>query len=308
MKITDDFIQDNGRINIISNKGNATPIPPAWNPVLSSCDFLVVIPDMHMYIRNSPLDNFKFGAEAMLHFLGHLGRLKDDLALDNKTLRIYQLGDIYELRFPSLAHQGLNATAAEIRMSHPDYDLILNTMDHMRTHILYGNHDFEHRHFPGFRLGAFEGSVYLEHGFLPSPFSENPNQPLWEAAQFGFKTLREIESFFLNIAVNAGWIRKDDHYATGVADGAIEQGKYPAETDYPLLQRNYYTKRLRDNPDGNNPRICIIGHTHHPYLYLENNADSNGLIFADAGAWTEGRSDFVVVSNEEIAICHYKRA
>ena len=47
----------------------------------------------------------------------------------------------------------------------------------MRTHFLYGNHDFELRHFPSFRFAALEGKVYLEHGFSADKWTDfaNPN-------------------------------------------------------------------------------------------------------------------------------------
>lgn len=48
-----------------------------------------------------------------------------------------------------------------------------------------------------------------------------------------------------------------------------------------------------------------MGHTHHPYL--DANVSNGNYIYVDAGAWTEGRSNFVVVTDEEIALCHYKR-
>jgi hypothetical protein len=311
MRIKDHFMRrgkrTNNRIEIISNNGNPVKIPKEWRPVLSSCDTLVVIPDMHMYIRNSPLDNFKFGAEAMLHFLDYLGTLKEELALKNKTLRVYQLGDVYEMRFPSVTHPSLNANAAEIRLSHPDYDLIINMMDHLRTHMLYGNHDFELRHFPSFRFYALEGKVYLEHGFAPSPWSENPASPFWEPAQLGFKLVRDIESFFLSLAVSANLIGRDEHYALGVTDGSVERGDYPSDEDYPEAQRKYYVKRMEKDPDARDIRVSIIGHTHHPYLEADIKANGEGHIFVDAGAWSEGRSDFAVMTDEEVAICHYKR-
>ena len=205
MNIEDDFMRigkrTNKRISIISNGGNATPIPKSWRPIQGSSDMLVVIPDAHMYMRQSPQNNFRYGAEALSHLLDHLEALKSDLESKGKLLRIYQLGDFFEMRFGSLASPGTNATPSEIRMSDPEYDLIINKMDYLRTHLLYGNHDFELRHFPSFRFGAVEGKVYLEHGFAPSPWSENPRNLLWEPAQLGFKVVREIESFFLNLAV-----------------------------------------------------------------------------------------------------------
>ena len=112
MKIKKDFIQGNKKIKIISNDGQPFPIPKSWQPVLSRCEMLVIIPDMHMYIYNSNLDNFKYGSDAMLNFLKHLDDLKEEMALEDQTLRIYQLGDLYEQRFPGL--HSANAPAIEI--------------------------------------------------------------------------------------------------------------------------------------------------------------------------------------------------
>jgi UDP-2,3-diacylglucosamine pyrophosphatase LpxH len=307
MKIREDFIQGNDKIVVLSNNGTPTSIPDGWRPILGSCHILAVIPDMHMYIHDSTLDNFKYGADAMLSFLDHLSILKEDLALSDQTLRIYQLGDIYEQRFPSIKDSGSNATATEIRMSNSKYDQILNTMKDIRTHFLYGNHDFELRHFPGFGFGALEGKVYLEHGFVPDKWNDfsNPNAFLWEPSQFVFKTLREIESFFSDLLVDASVIEKDA--AIGVTSGKTEQTDYPSGDTYPKQQEEYYTRSLMEHRNGPlaDTRVCIIGHTHHPYLNPD--VDGGKYIFADAGAWTEGRADFVVVTNEEIAICRYKR-
>ncbi|MEJ2103658.1 MAG: hypothetical protein P8X47_03660 [Ignavibacteriaceae bacterium] len=145
MKIKKDFIRGNKKIKIISNGGKPYAISEDWQPVLSRCEILVIIPDMHMYIYNSNLDNFKYGAAAMLKFLKHLDTLKEEMALEDQTLRIYQLGDLYEQRFPGL--HSANATAIEIRMSHPDYDQIINMMNGMRTHFLYGNGFFKSKCF-----------------------------------------------------------------------------------------------------------------------------------------------------------------
>lgn len=306
MKINDDFIGGNQRIKIISNHGAPTPIPAAWRPVFDSCHILVAIPDMHMYLYDSNQDNFKYGAPAMLHFLDHLGKLKEDLADENKTLRIYQIGDIYELRFSGRDNPDQNATAEEILLSSPDYDRIINSMKYLRTHFIYGNHDFELRHFPSFRFAALEGKIYLEHGFTPSPWYEDPNKPLWDVAMLGFLKVRELESFWAKFKVAVGLIRKDEHMAFGVTSGEVERPEYPSEGDYPAAQKDHYTKRLIDNVDAVDSHICIIGHTHHPYL--DANVNNGDYIFVDAGAWTEGRSNFVVVTDEEIALCHYKRS
>ena len=313
MKIVDDFIRDNDRITILSNNGKPTEFPGDWKPVLDSCDILVAIPDMHMYIHPQNLDNFKYNADAMLHMLDHLSTLKRMLARKGKTLRIYQMGDMYELRFPGIG--GNNATVGEIAMSHIDYSLIFNTLDSMRAHYLYGNHDFEQRHFASYRFCANEGKVHLEHGFAADKWTDfaNPNQPFWEPAQLLFKTMREVEQFFASLLVATSVIKKDEHFAMGVKDGAVEQDKYPDDATYPVKHKgqfDYYSERLvngKDNEyDDDDIRICLIAHTHQPYL----NTDIGGgdYVLADAGAWTEGRSDFAVVTDEEMAICRYARA
>jgi UDP-2,3-diacylglucosamine pyrophosphatase LpxH len=308
MKIKKDFIQGNKKIKIISNGGQPFPIPESWQPVLSRSDILVIIPDMHMYISNSNLDNFKYGSDAMMNFLKHLGTLKEEMALEDQTLRIYQLGDLYEQRFPGL--HSANATAVEIRMSNPDYDQIINMMNGMRTHFLYGNHDFELRHFPGFRFATLEGSVYIEHGFTPDSWKDfsNPNAPLWEVGQFVFLTIREINDFFAHLLVQAQFIEKDELYSWGVRSGKDPDYDYPSEDDYlkdygHIL--NYYSERMAKNPENSETKICVVGHTHHPYI---NTAVNKGKhIFIDAGCWTSGRSDFVVITDEELAICCYQR-
>lgn len=308
MKIEKDFIKGNQKIKIISNGGNPYAIPPDWQPVLSKCHILVIIPDMHMYVYNSHLDNFKYGASAMLNFLNHISTLKEEMALDDLTLRVYQIGDLYEQRFPGL--HGANATAIEIRMSHPDYDQIINIMNGMRTHSLYGNHDFELRHFPGFRFAALEGKVYIEHGFTPDSWKDfsNPKATLWEAGQFVFLAIRDINDFFAKLLVSADAIGKDEFYSWGVDSGLNPKYEYPSEDDYiknygHIL--NYYTDRLQKNPENIDTKICVVGHTHHPYF----NTDVNGgkHIFIDSGAWTSGRSDFAIITNEEVAICSYQR-
>ena len=308
MKIKKDFIQGNRKIKIISNGGQPFPIPKKWQPVLSRSDILVIIPDMHMYIHNSNLDNFKYGSDAMLNFLKHLDTLKEEMALEDQTLRIYQLGDLYEQRFPGL--HSANATAVEIRMSHPDYDQIINVMNGMRTHFLYGNHDFELRHFPGFRFAALEGSVYIEHGFTPDSWKDfsNPNASLWEVGQFIFLTIREINDFFAHLLIEAKFIEKDELYSWGVRSGKDPDYVYPSEDDYlkdygHILK--YYSNRLAKNPENSETKICVVGHTHHPYISTDVNNGKH--IFIDAGCWTSGRSDFVVITNEELAICCYQR-
>jgi UDP-2,3-diacylglucosamine pyrophosphatase LpxH len=308
MKIIDDFIGQNSSLEIISNQGKPLALPREWQPVLGDCDVLVAIPDMHTYVHRSNLDNFKYGAPTMLDFLKYLGKLKAQFARQGKRLRIYQLGDLYELRFPSQGNPSANTTAAEIKMSNKVYSEIINAMNGLRTHFLYGNHDFELRHFPGFRFGALEGKVYLEHGFAADTWDDfsNPTAKLWYPAQLAFLELRKVEDFFGKLLVTASVIRKDEHFAIGVQSGEKERTGVTPAADYPKKQREYYATRLLKHTGGKDTRVCIIGHTHKPFVDAK--VDGGNYIFVDAGAWTEGRSDFAVVTNEELAICRCRRA
>ncbi len=309
MKIKENFIKENKKIRIISNGGNPSPINEDWRPVLSGCEMLVIIPDMHMYIYNhNNLDNFKYGAEAMLSFLDHLDTLKEEMDMEDKTLRIYQLGDLYEQRFPG--KDSANATATEIRMSHPNYDQIVNTMEGMQTRFLYGNHDFESRHFPKYKFAALEGKVYIEHGFRGDKWDafSNPDAPLWEIGQLGFLAIRELNAKIAALAVDANIIEQDENFAFGVPSGEVPKYDYPSEQKYLEDYGNtfkYYTERLQNIPDDKGIKICVIGHTHHPYLNTKINDGKN--IYIDAGGWTAGRSDFVIITNEEVGICCYQR-
>ncbi len=302
MTILDDFMRGNRRIGIISNGGRPYQIPAHWQPLPSDCAMLVVIPDLHMYVHGSTIDNFKFGAEAMLSFLDHLSELKEELRPQGRGLRIYQIGDLYEQRFPVPLSRSPNVTSEEITTSHPSYSKIVDTIKRLRTHFVYGNHDFEMRHFCKF--AALEGKIYLEHGFMPDPWHKfsNPRAALWEPGNFIFKGIREIEDYFGQLAVDANLIEKDAHLAIGVPSGKDERSDYPSEATYPQRQRDYYTKRLLQAAGRGEARISIIGHTHHPYF-----SATAETLYIDAGCWTTGRSDFVVVTNQEAAICHYHR-
>ncbi len=179
MKINDDFIWDNARIQIISNGGRPTQIPMEWRPILGDSQMIVVVPDMHMYISGNTLDNFKWGAEAMIDFLTHVNRVKQRMDLDGALLRLYQIGDLYELRFPG---RDVNATVTDIMLSSDDYSQILDAFEKLFTNKLYGNHDFENRHFQNSAFCYAEGKIYLEHGFAADTWTANPQSPLWDPA------------------------------------------------------------------------------------------------------------------------------
>ncbi len=305
MNIKDNFVQDNPRITIISNGGKPTPIPVEWRPILGDSRMIVIVPDMHMYIAGHTLDNFKYGAEAMIDFLAHVGRVKERMDLRDELLRFYQIGDMYELRFPG---RDVNATVTDIKLSSDDYSQILDAFEKLSTNKLYGNHDFENRHFRNSAFCYTEGKIYLEHGFAADVWSANPNSPLWDPAMLGFYEIRKLNEFFNGLLNSFHLLNPDKTSSWGVGSGDVERGDYPTDADYERDQgaiKKYYCDRMRNAVNGPDCRITIVGHTHMPNL--DANIDNGKYIYIDCGAWTVGRSDFVVVTDEELALCHYKR-
>jgi UDP-2,3-diacylglucosamine pyrophosphatase LpxH len=155
-----------------------------------------------------------------------------------------------------------------------------------------------------------EGKVYIEHGFTPDSWKDfsNPNASLWEVGQFLFLTIREINEFFANLLVASNVIQKDEFYSWGVPSGKDPVYDYPSEKDYLKDYGHclkYFSDRMKKNSELKDTKITVIGHTHHPYI--NTNVNNGKHIFIDAGAWTSGRSDFVVITNEELAICCYQR-
>jgi predicted phosphodiesterase len=174
---------------------------------------------------------------------------------------------------------------------------------------IYGNHDFENRHFQGYQLNYLQGKIYLEHGFAADSWQANPAAGLlWEISSIGLLAYRDLNEFFNKIEIEAGDLQKDRVFSWSVTSGKNPRKDMTPETDYLKDNgdiKNYYCNRLINRKNSNDCKISIIGHTHHPYI--DKNVQNGNFMYIDAGGWTEGRSDFVVATDEEIAICHYKR-
>ncbi len=298
-----DIIGSNNRAQIISDGGAPTPMPSAWQPVLSGCQAIVVIPDMHMTPATSPLDNFKFGADAMVDLLKFLGNTKDAMD-DPADLKIFQIGDMYELRFPG---SQVNSTVTDIGSSSDKYALILNSFKDLDANILYGNHDFENRHFAGFNFNYALGKVYLEHGFAADSWMANPLNPLNDPTMLVFLKMRELNAFLDTLESSVGIDMSDKNFSWGVSSGAQEVSTMPSDADYMSGYQNiydYYTSRMRASAQGADCKITIVGHTHCPHIDAQ---VDGGYMYIDCGAWTSGRSDFLILTNEEAAICHFNR-
>lgn len=307
MRIVDDFVRDNQRIEVLSGGGSPTRFPEKWGRVLGDSDLVVAIPDMHMFLYQSNLDNFKFGADAMLDFLAYLQRMQWEMFCEGRKLRVVQLGDMYELRFPNaMASQSI--TSREIRRSHPHYAAIVNALRDVNATLIYGNHDYEHRTLREYCESVRDGHVYLEHGYSADRWYHfsNPNRAFWQPMMTVFRTVRAIEASLAGIRRNWMKLPEDRHVAIGVISGELEISHYPDGRTYPRHAIEYFSERIRrSHANDDTPRVCVAAHTHHPYLDPEF-ADGRA-VYIDAGAWTDGRTDFAVITNDEAAICRYRR-
>jgi UDP-2,3-diacylglucosamine pyrophosphatase LpxH len=220
-------------------------------------------------------------------------------------VKICHLGDIYEFQFPG-RHR--TSTAAEIEGSSNDYSLIINQLKNMDTVRLYGNHDFSNLHSERFRFEYTLGKVYIEHGFAGDNLMANPHNPNWKLVMAGFQSVNKLKQIFGEIGRTLNLLPPDKVFAVGLTSGENPRGgiasKSKYESEYKSI-KEYYCRRLEKGSNGSDIKISIIGHTHSPHL--DSNVKNGEFVFVDAGAWTEGRSDFVVVTQEELAICRYKR-
>lgn len=304
LSIEDAFIRGNPRIEILSGGGVPTPIPDSWRPVLRESDVLVAVPDMHMFLYPSELDNFKFGAESMLDFLMHADSCRRVLAGAGARLTMYQLGDMYELWFP---HPRLRKklSVRDIRASHPIYDEIIRRFCELEFRHIIGNHDAEHRQPRRGLYAAFDGTVYLEHGYAADQWYcfSNPNHRHWRSSMKVLRAFRRTEAGLHRLKRRRDQWDTLCHSAFGIDSGDCERPDMPHPNGYPVRQLRYFDRLVRNSAIP--PRICVIAHTHYPYL--DPNFADGECMYADAGAWTEGRSDFVVITNSEIAVCRYRR-
>jgi hypothetical protein len=305
VSIKQDFIRGNPRIEIISHHGRPVEIPQAWRPVLGDTDILVAIPDMHMYHYDSNLDNFRYGAETMQDFLQHLQGLKQNLAGHGRRMQVAQLGDMFELRFPGYNKKPISVD--QIADSHPTYRSILQTLWSLDPILIYGNHDLKHDAYKESHFSARVGSVYLEHGYGADNWYNfsNPGKRLFGAGMFFFRNFRRVEANICRLALATGYLRKDQFFAAGICSGEQTRGNITDYAQYQHRQLRHFRKVYREFEDYQRPRIIIGAHTHRPYL--DPHFGKGKSIFVDAGAFTDGRSDFAVVTHEEVAICRYRR-
>jgi len=306
VNIVDDFIRGNPRIRIISNGGRPTPVPTAWRPILGASDFMIGIPDMHMFLYHSPMDNFRHGAEALYDLLVHLSCLQAGLSKANQRMRVYQLGDLFELRYRN-PDTGRPVTPRDIRESHPYYNLILRLFAELDTRIVLGNHDYELRHDPNVVPVAREGDVHLEHGYAADHWYRftNPVRPFWASAMNLLAQFRRAEASVNTVRRLLRTHGEDESHMIGLYDNQTERVEMPLAAGYPTHCLRYYDKLVRRSGRGETPRLVVVAHTHH--AYLDPSFAGGRAIFVDAGAWTEGRSDFMVATNEEVAVCRYCR-
>lgn len=305
LSVEEAFIQCNPRIEIISNGGIPTQIPAHWRPVLNYSDVLVLVPDMHMFLYTSNLDNFKFGAEPMYDFLVHAEAVRERSRQSGMRLSMIQLGDMYELCFPHPRY-GRDVTVRDIRASHPIYDEIIKLFVELEFKFVVGNHDAEYRQKRGGVYAATDGSVYFEHGYTADRWFHftNPDHRHWRWSMKFLRGLRRIENKIHQVRRQLSNWDEQRHQAIGINSGDVERVGITPRSEYPQRQLKHFSATFDSFPF--RPRVCVTAHTHRPFI--DPTFMGGEGIYVDAGAWTEGRSDFVVITNSEIAVCRYKRS
>ncbi len=170
-----------------------------------------------------------------------------------------------------------------------------------------GNHDVYFHRQNGNSFVATHGDVLLEHGFSADRWYHftDPTKIGWDLTALGLLAVRQIESHLHMMRRKFGLLESSNHAAIGVTSGEIERADFPHRSGYPSRTLRHYSRQLSKMNWFERPRICAVAHTHMPML--DPDFLNGECIFADAGAWTEGRSDFVLITNAEIAVCRYRR-
>lgn len=303
MAIIKELINNHHHIDILSKKCLSDR---KFGNLLGDYQALVAIPDMHMFIHGSPQDCFQYGSKAMLGFLEQLRELKYEYDYQGKKLAVVQLGDLYELRYPHPV-TGNKVTDLDIKKSHPVYTRILNLLEELQTTFIFGNHDYEMSRRSNFCSGKTIGQVYLEHGYRGDRWYHfsNPETLIWSPSMKVYSKLRRWEAKLNNIRKKIQLLDEGRQAVIGIKAGDKIRASVGSTGNYPKGQLAYYTGKLIDRIENSAPiKAVITAHSHTPLIH--HNAQ-NDLLYIDAGAWTEGRSDFAVLTNDEISLCRYRR-
>jgi hypothetical protein len=297
------FAQENPRIRILSNNGRPTAIPRSWGPILEDSDVLVCIPDMHMFLYDSPLDSFRNSASAMLDLLAYLEQVQKDLLSEGRNLRVLQLGDMFELCFPH--PEGGKVTVHDIRHSHRDYQEIINAFRRLDTTFIEGNHDFWYHKLRRSPDVVCDGRVRIEHGFAADNwyYFANPYRPGWRPAVAALRWARGVQARAHRLKPQRlPFVRRRIEISRLLPqrDG---DSRMPDPRHYPRRQFAYFSRLLQSQDPASRPRICVVAHTHHPMI--SSSWAQGECLLVDAGVWTGGRTDFAIITNSEVAVCRY---
>jgi hypothetical protein len=243
----------------------------------------------------------------MRSFLLHLLDVRNDFERQGLRLGVVQLGDMFELLYPD-PYSGKPSTRAEIIASHPLYEEIIELMKRLGTIFITGNHDYSTCESESF-LEASIGGVHFEHGFQADNWYQfsNPDKQFWDPMMRLYSGFRRYEARLNHVRRRARLLRAGQHSALGVISGVRERNYSIPPRKYSRQRLKYYMKKGWALHSGVWPSsICVTAHSHSPILYSD--SESHPIYFIDAGAWTEGRSDFAIITNREISVCSFRRS
>ena len=304
MSLVSDIVASSSRIQLLEQAGRPMYLRVPGRPAESG-RVLVAIPDLHLLNFHSAQDNFRFGAYAFLDFLMHLRELQASLRPLGVTLTPVQLGDMYELCHPPL-HSGRPLTVEDIVYSSPIYEAISRYMDEIGTLMIYGNHDYVRRLRADVHYSLHLGDVYLEHGYSADRWYHfsNPQRKFWSTGMAGLTFFRRIEGA-VNNYVNGPENRPRTPF--GLHPGYRDQADTAPPHSIPQRRIDHFRETVeRVRTTGGPVRVCVTAHSHLPdLLWLD---DAQRTVFVDAGAWTEGRSDFAIIAAGEVALARFDRS
>jgi len=155
------------------------------------------------------------------------------------------------MRFGKSGYPRLQLNAAEIRMSDPQYDLIVTKWTTSGLTCCMATTNFELRHYPSFRFGrALEGKcVHANMGFSFTVDRKPRTAALGDRPSSCSNWRGRLSPLFLTWQ-SQSMPSSVTSICSGGESGETEVDQYPDESTYSETQKNYYVTRLLNRVDG----------------------------------------------------------
>jgi len=302
----------------------------------------VFLPDLHL-LGTKRAKAYSYGPNFtafLAEFLTGLGRFKQELEQEGKSLKVYQLGDCIDLWRevrPNLKPGSPKWTDA-VRLAMEDNDGIISPLLKLGMQMTWGNHDFDLQHFlwpaksdlkyffSGDPSGDLRAGVL--HGDVLSAFERTTSPALKKLAVylFGPGVPPSTEDIGKLKEEWREWIRRahgDRTYTTYIqqrtaldlaglrySDEALTADRFNVQTPdtKPVFLAEAKDFLANVGAAGASVRVAFIGHTHWPRIAVD---ETGGGFFAlvDCGAWIENCRfrvgyEQITMGNAQVAVLH----